>query len=217
MAWVRTRRAGKKLAHHSEAPEPLHWPDIPKKAWNMEGLVFHWKHTRRAYVHWERPASVDLDPKRRLLATGRYADEKPGTRKPAGAGVGKTAASQKTVNKKVVSREPRPQRAAAPQKAVDKKVVSREPRPQRAAAPQKAVDKEVVGRELRPRRAAATKKAVEKEVAGREPRPRQAAATKKRKTDGGGGDAPDSAVEAGPVTKRRSSRRGGAAAVPVKA
>ena len=196
MAWVRTRRAGKKLAHHSEAPEPLHWPDIPKKAWNMEGLVFHWKHTRRAYVHWERPASVDLDPKRRLLATGRYADEKPGTRKPAGAGVGKTAASQKTVNKKVVSREPRPQRAAAPQKAVDK---------------------EVVGRELRPRRAAATKKAVEKEVAGREPRPRQAAATKKRKTDGGGGDAPDSAVEAGPVTKRRSSRRGGAAAVPVKA
>ena len=128
MAWARTRRAGKELAHYSEAPEPLHWPDVPKKAWNMKGMVAHWRQTRRAYVHWERPAAVTLDPKRRLLATGRYADEEPAakaalaTREAAGAGDGgatrapRAAASRKAVNKKAVGSEPRSRQSTATKK-----------------------------------------------------------------------------------------------------
>ena len=189
LAWARTRRAGKALTHHGEAPEPLHWPNVPKKAWQMNDAVSNWRKKGRSYVHWERPAFLALDPKRRLLATGRYADEEPApaatrpTRKAAGAEVGGTA------------------------------------HPRRTAASQKAVSKEAgVGGTARPRRAAASQKAVSKDVVGRELPPRQSAATKKRKKDGGGGggDAPDSGVEVSPPTKRRSSRRG-AAVLSVKA
>ncbi len=203
LAWARTRRAGKALTHHGEAPEPLHWPNVPKKAWQMNDAVSNWRKKGRSYVHWERPAFLALDPNRRLLATGRYADEEAAnrrTRKAAGAGVGGKA---------------RPRREAASPKAAGKEaVVGGTTRPRRAAASQKAASKEVVGREPRPRRAAASQKAVSKEVIGRELHPRQATATKKRKKDGGGGgdggDAPDSGVEVSPPTKRRSSRRGGA-------
>ena len=232
MAWVRTRRAGKELAHHSEAPEPLHWPDIPKKAWSMGGMVADWTQKRRAFVHWERPASVDLDPKRRLLATGKYADEEPGARKAAGAGASKTAPPQNTAasqkggskDKEAVGGGQRPRRAAASQKTAGKgkevvgkqvaeKKVAEKKAVEKKAVEKKVVEKEAVGPERRTRRAGASQKGVgkdkEKEVASPAPQPSQATATKKRKKDGSDGGAPDSGVAASPPTKRRSSRRVG--------
>jgi hypothetical protein len=68
MAWVRRRRASKQLAHHTEAPQHLEWPEwCPNKRPGPNvGLP---------YLEWRRPCPSKVDPDRRLLATGRYADE----------------------------------------------------------------------------------------------------------------------------------------------
>ena len=104
LAWVRTRRAGKALTHHGEAPEPLHWPNAPKEALSMEGTVSGWRKRGRSYVHWERPALAAVDPKRRLLATGRYADQEAAA-----------AAAQNAAGKELVGRK-RPRRVTATKK-----------------------------------------------------------------------------------------------------
>ncbi len=76
MTWVRGRRAGKQMAHYSEAPEPLgSWPDVPEGAEDSARTIGFCRRYGRPYLEWKRPASSQLDPNRRLLATGRYADE----------------------------------------------------------------------------------------------------------------------------------------------
>jgi hypothetical protein len=75
MAWVRARRAGKQLAHASEAPEPLSWPDLPEEARYAKSTICNRHAAGQPYLSWKRPASSALDPSRPLLATGRYADE----------------------------------------------------------------------------------------------------------------------------------------------
>ena len=76
MAWVRgRRRAGHQMKHYSEAPQPLEWPNISARA---ETLTFSVRDRRDAglpFVDWRRPPASDVDPTRRLLATGQYADE----------------------------------------------------------------------------------------------------------------------------------------------
>ena len=124
MAWVRARRAGKALTHYSEAPEPLEWPNLPEKAMQMGGYVARWPREGPSYVHWERPALAAVDPKRRLLATGRYADEEAAAavaQNAAGSRAGETtrsrlpAAAQKSVGKEVVGRK-LPRRVTATKK-----------------------------------------------------------------------------------------------------
>lgn len=86
MAWVRRRRApGNQLAHYTEAPQPLEWPSI-KEVVEKQGRrkSFQVRSQRRAglpYLSWTRPSSSKLDPARRLLATGRYADEEKAAQK----------------------------------------------------------------------------------------------------------------------------------------
>jgi hypothetical protein len=78
MAWVSRRRAGEAIAHYSEAPEALEWPSLPEKAWRTMLDTIGGRHRHRnklPYLEWKRPPSSKLDPTRRLLATGRYADE----------------------------------------------------------------------------------------------------------------------------------------------
>ena len=78
MAWVRRRRAGKQLTHYTQAPEHVDWPDVPdleKWATKSSFSVAHRRKLGLPCVAWERPASSRVDPARRLLATGRYADE----------------------------------------------------------------------------------------------------------------------------------------------
>ncbi|KAK0726557.1 hypothetical protein B0T21DRAFT_274169, partial [Apiosordaria backusii] len=71
MTWVRRRRTGVQLTHYTQAPEHLEWPDV---ADTLGGL---WKRRKAELwsLDWRRPPSARLDPTRRLLATGRYADE----------------------------------------------------------------------------------------------------------------------------------------------
>ncbi len=83
MVWVRTRRASKKLSHYSEAPEPLSWPDLPSHVQYGGDNVGSRRRAGRPYLDWRRPASSRLDPSRRLLATGRYADEEDAAQKAA--------------------------------------------------------------------------------------------------------------------------------------
>ena len=112
MVWVRERRAGKGLTHYSEAPEPLEWPNLPEKAMKMADEVSNLLRKRIPYVHWERPALDTVDPKRRLLATGRYADEEAALAagRPRGwlrSGLTRAAAAQKSAGREVVGRKQR--------------------------------------------------------------------------------------------------------------
>lgn len=83
MVWVRARRASKKLSHYSEAPEPLSWPALPSHLKHRDGTVGSRRREGRPYLEWRRPASSQIDPSRRLLATGRYADEEEAAQKEA--------------------------------------------------------------------------------------------------------------------------------------
>lgn len=85
MVWVRARRASKKLSHYSEAPEPLSWPDLPGHVQYSGDNVGSRRRAGRPYLEWRRPALSQLDPSRRLLATGRYADEEEAAQKAARA------------------------------------------------------------------------------------------------------------------------------------
>jgi hypothetical protein len=76
MAWVRgRRRARHKMKHYTEAPQPLEWPRLPRRAERLRFLVRHRRDAGLPYVEWRRPPASEVDPDRRLLATGRYADE----------------------------------------------------------------------------------------------------------------------------------------------
>ncbi|KAK4121449.1 hypothetical protein N657DRAFT_673734 [Parathielavia appendiculata] len=78
MAWVR-HRAGKQLTRYTEAPDHFEWPsaqEVEKKQGRC--ILYSVAERRRAglpHLSWRRPPSSMLDPTRRLLATGRYADE----------------------------------------------------------------------------------------------------------------------------------------------
>jgi hypothetical protein len=91
MAWVRRRRASKQLAHHTEAPQHLEWPEWcpTKRAGPNVGLP---------YLEWRRPCPSKVDPDRRLLATGRYADEE-AAGQIAAEGRAKAAATKATMRK----------------------------------------------------------------------------------------------------------------------
>jgi hypothetical protein len=77
MRWVRARR-GRPIRVYTEASSPLDWPaELPgfstlrlasytRKEAEQHGLP---------YIEWIRPRSAHLDRSRRLLATGKYADE----------------------------------------------------------------------------------------------------------------------------------------------
>lgn len=78
MDWVRRCRARRELAHYTEAPQPLEWPDLPTR--NMLPLPL------RALSPKQRAAGCPFSSgsarcgssvTRRLLATGRYADQEP--------------------------------------------------------------------------------------------------------------------------------------------
>jgi hypothetical protein len=76
MAWVRRRRAGKQIGHYTEAPQPIDWPHPPAhRVERMEYVVGRQREAGLPYLDWKRPLKAKLDPTRRLLATGRYADE----------------------------------------------------------------------------------------------------------------------------------------------
>ncbi|KAG7293955.1 hypothetical protein NEMBOFW57_004016 [Staphylotrichum longicolle] len=84
MAWARRRRAEKQLTHYTQAPEHVDWPDVPveeKRTMNLSFSVAHRRELGLPYISWERPASSRVDPARRLLATGRYADEEAAAQK----------------------------------------------------------------------------------------------------------------------------------------
>ncbi|KAK3350344.1 hypothetical protein B0T25DRAFT_550328 [Lasiosphaeria hispida] len=81
MAWVRKRRDGLNIiTHYTEAPRHFEIPDPPIN--NVAGYQGrgHSKHRIQAglpVVMWERPPASKVDKSRKLLATGRYADEQP--------------------------------------------------------------------------------------------------------------------------------------------
>ena len=141
MAWVRSRRAREELAHYSEAPEPLDWPDFPADA-RERGHTVGSRHSEGLpYLDWTRPSSSKLDPTRRLLATGRYADEE-------------------AVAKKVGPRR-RPRAATTPEPVKEKLRGGRSGKPDGAkGAPAAARDGAGAGRTLRPRQATSPKKSV---------------------------------------------------------
>ena len=90
MVWVRRRESLKPMRHFTEAPKHLNWPEAPYDRERMDYRVGDRHKDGIPYLEWKRPASDKVDPKRCLLATGRYADQKPQTL-PA------TATGQKTV------------------------------------------------------------------------------------------------------------------------
>ncbi|KAK0723617.1 hypothetical protein B0T26DRAFT_706984 [Lasiosphaeria miniovina] len=84
MAWVRKRRDSPKLAHYTLAPRHFEIPDPPEDG--MEGWYLGRSHTMREMeagrttLSWERPPASKWDKSRKLLATGKYADERPPVR-----------------------------------------------------------------------------------------------------------------------------------------
>lgn len=75
MDWVRKRRAMKELTHYTEAPESLDWPELPTRHTVLR--AYEERAAGRPVLEWKRPLWSKRDPTRRLLATGRYADEEP--------------------------------------------------------------------------------------------------------------------------------------------
>lgn len=77
MDWVRRRRAAMPLMHYTEAPEQLDWPDVLEviKRQQMQYTLAARISEGIPFLNWKRPSKSSLDPKRQLLATGRYADE----------------------------------------------------------------------------------------------------------------------------------------------
>lgn len=78
MAWVRKRRAGRQMVHHTEAPQCLNWPNAPFDANRMRYVTWDESADGLACLDWRRPPASKVDPTRRLLATGKYADEEKG-------------------------------------------------------------------------------------------------------------------------------------------
>jgi hypothetical protein len=107
MDWVRKRRAGKPLARYTDAPEHLEWPQLPARD-TVALRASKERAAGRPVLEWRRPLWSKLDPTRRLLATGRYADEEPpAAASPASAdqtaeadGFGRTLRSRQTTPRK---------------------------------------------------------------------------------------------------------------------
>lgn len=88
MAWVQTRRGHSPLAHHTQAPRYIEVPIPPtpprdemkrNRGANLAGVVTRCQsrlEAGRPVLTWQRPPKAKVDKSRRLLATGRYADEK---------------------------------------------------------------------------------------------------------------------------------------------
>ena len=94
MAWVRRRRSGPQVVRYTQATEHLTYPPrlpVPDK-YTVEEIIpgslyprtryLGRSHTRSDaavagvnHVAWERPPTSKIDRSRRLLATGKYADE----------------------------------------------------------------------------------------------------------------------------------------------
>ena len=101
MQWVQSRRAERSISHYSQASEYLQfplempvpefesvqqvWPNEFEGVWDYEPVdckvVGRWFYRRevlrdgRPFVEWQRPPKSKVDPNRRLLTTGQYADE----------------------------------------------------------------------------------------------------------------------------------------------
>ncbi|KAK4150439.1 hypothetical protein C8A00DRAFT_36975 [Chaetomidium leptoderma] len=99
MTWVRQRRAGKQMAHHTEAPEHLDWPDIPEKTETMGYMACERRVAGLPFLEWQRPSLATLDPTRRILATGRYADEEEAAQKAKAAAAAKAPSPSATAIK----------------------------------------------------------------------------------------------------------------------
>lgn len=84
MAWIRKRRDGRQPTEARHALD-IPWPPSPPKDMvslgdlrvNLSGncLVRQRIQAGRPVLNWRRPPKSKVDPSRRLLATGRYADE----------------------------------------------------------------------------------------------------------------------------------------------
>ncbi|KAK4038569.1 hypothetical protein C8A01DRAFT_47835 [Parachaetomium inaequale] len=214
MAWVRRRRAGKQLKHYTEAPEHVDWPDVLeiRKGREFPFTLGGRRTLGLPYLHWKRPSSSNIDPTRRLLATGRYADEEAAAQKAAA----EVIAAAKAAGPPIL-----PWRAAepgelapiipwspgqvfvpvVPPKAVDAKVGPSVVRPRQ--------EREEWGAEVsrgvqRPQRKRKEEGGVE--VGGRVLRPRPTEKRKEARGDAGPVIAADK-----PVKKQRASKRSGAA------
>ncbi|KAK3382607.1 hypothetical protein B0T24DRAFT_564866 [Lasiosphaeria ovina] len=83
MAWVRKRRDGPKLTHYTQAPRHFEIPDMPEHNMGWWCGNSHSKteeEAGRPVLTWERPPASKWDKSRKLLATGKYADEQPPVR-----------------------------------------------------------------------------------------------------------------------------------------
>jgi serine/threonine protein kinase len=52
MAWVRGRRAAKPMAHHTEAPRHLDWPDVQYDEWSMNYVAGERYRDGLPYLEW---------------------------------------------------------------------------------------------------------------------------------------------------------------------
>jgi hypothetical protein len=62
------------MAHYTESPEHISWPSPPDPR-PRSGVVGSHRAQQPPFLSWRRPPSSKVDPARRLLATGRYADQ----------------------------------------------------------------------------------------------------------------------------------------------
>ncbi len=77
MRWVEKRRA-RPIEGYAEAAEPMEWPVEMREPPGKGMPAVEWEEARGLGlpgVEWVRPRSVCVEKGRRLLATGRYADE----------------------------------------------------------------------------------------------------------------------------------------------
>ncbi|KAG7285179.1 hypothetical protein NEMBOFW57_009800 [Staphylotrichum longicolle] len=190
MDWVRKRRAGRELAHYTEASKHLEWPPPP-----LQRTVHRAAEERaagRPILEWQRPLWSKLDPKRRLLATGRYADEEP----PAPAAV--TNAAGKS-SRDDANAGPVPIGGDNPDKTAPGKPPTKIPAVSNGAQPDSAAS---------PAAADHGTGSAELDKGSRKLRPRQATPIKRKKQEGdafGAATAPKTATDSAP-RKRRLKR-----------
>ncbi|GAB1318074.1 hypothetical protein MFIFM68171_08284 [Madurella fahalii] len=85
MAWVRKRRDGRHSGNHAREPRHIEYPDapleLPVDKVKVISLIDSYMRRQarveygRPVLNWQRPPKSKVDKTRRLLATGRYADE----------------------------------------------------------------------------------------------------------------------------------------------
>lgn len=85
MTWVWKRREGEHPGNYTQAPRHLKYPSLPEPPMDNVGPRTNLSDVRiprstrtkfgRPVLNWQRPPKSKVDKTRRLLATGRYADE----------------------------------------------------------------------------------------------------------------------------------------------